>query len=249
MVKKIKEKNLENTDIQINPKPNPKSIAPLTKLVLVPVFFAVVLRYLPFAFYGNVKVYPETVPLSIIDEFLSEQDIEDIQDLIKRERRFATAVEASTGGNQGYVKFMGEEEPVNAEGNCDQIDFYSVDGKMCGFGGRIDIFRHFAATGGFWGAKETIPKLLRLFKSITLSLLTLFLSSTFTFINYYPELVKDASIMKLFESNSYTNEINKICSAGYKLDQTKEMVFHPLQINIVMMPPGQDLPLHQVCIT
>ena len=52
--------------------------------------------------------------------------------------------------------------------------------------------------------------------------------------------------MKLFESTSYNTEINKICSAGYKLDETKEMVFHPLQINIVMMPPGQDLPLHQV---
>ena len=75
-----------------------------------------------------------------------------------------------------------------------------------------------------------------------------YFSSTFTFINYYPELVEDASIMRLFESTSYKNEINKICSAGYKLDQTKEMVFHPLQINIVMMPPGQDLPLHQVCI-
>ena len=54
--------------------------------------------------------------------------------------------------------------------------------------------------------------------------------------------------MKLFESTSYNNEINKICSAGYKLDEPKEMVFHPLQINIVMMPPGQDLPLHQVTI-
>ena len=51
--------------------------------------------------------------------------------------------------------------------------------------------------------------------------------------------------MKLFESDSYQSEINKICSAGYKLGETKKMIFHPLQINIVMMPPGQDLPLHQ----
>ena len=56
---------------------------------------------------------------------------------------------------------MGEEEPANEQGGCDQIDFYTVDGKTCGFAGRIDIFRHFATTGGFWGAKETIPKLLR----------------------------------------------------------------------------------------
>jgi len=230
MVSKSKEKKAEVTDVQIRPKPTQGSNTSLTKLFLVPVFFALVLRYLPHAIYGNVKVYPETVPLSIIDNFLGEDDIQDIQDLIKRERRFATAVEASTGGDLGYVKFMGEQEPVNDEGNCDPQDMFSVDGKMCGFAGRIDIFKHFATTGGFWGAKETIPKLF---------------SSIFTFINYYPELVKDASVMKLFESTSYNTEINKICSAGYKLDETKEMVFHPLQINIVMMPPGQDLPLHQ----
>ena len=41
-------------------------------------------------------------------------------------------------------------------------------------------------------------------------------------------------------------EIHKICSAGYKLNQTQEMIFHPLQINIAMIAPGQDLPLHQV---
>ena len=158
MVSKSKEKK---TDVQIRPKPTQGSNSSLTKFVLVPVFFAVVLRYLPHAIYGNVKVYPETVPLSIIDDFLGEEDIQDIQNLIKRERRFATAVEASTGGDLGYVKFMGEQEQVNAEGICDHQDMFAVDGKMCGFGGRIDIFKHFATTGGFWGAKETIPKLFR----------------------------------------------------------------------------------------
>ena len=151
-------KEKEGENVQIRPKPTQSSNSSLTKLFLVPVFFALVLRYLPHAIYGNVKVYPETVPLSIIDDFLSEQDI---QDMIKRERRFATAVEASTGGDLGYVKFMGEEKPVNAEGNCDEQDLYTVDGKMCGFVGRVDILKHFLTTGGFWGAKETVAKLLR----------------------------------------------------------------------------------------
>ena len=161
MTKKPIETKVGNEDDQIIQKPNHGSNNWARKLVWIPVFFAVALRYLPHAFYGNVKVYPEPVPLSIIDDFLSEQDIENLQDWIKRERRFATAVEASTGGNEGYVKFMGEEVPANEQGECDQIDFYTVDGKTCGFAGRIDSFRHFATTGGFWGAKETIPKLLR----------------------------------------------------------------------------------------
>ena len=76
-------------------------------------------------------------------------------------RPLTTAVEASTGGDQDYVKFMGEQEPVNEKGECNQSDFFSVDGKFCGFGGRVDVLKHFMATGGFWGAKETVQKLSR----------------------------------------------------------------------------------------
>ena len=56
---------------------------------------------------------------------------------------------------------MGEEQPVKPDGTCDELDFFSTDGKFCGFGGRIDIVKNFLTTGGFWGAKETVPKLLR----------------------------------------------------------------------------------------
>ena len=133
----------------------------LIKIFLIPMLFAFALRYLPHAFFGNVKIYPEAIPISVIDDFLSENNILEIQNLIKREGRFATAVEASTGGDQGYVKFMGEQEPVNEEGNCDQSDFFSVDGKLCGFVGRVDVLKNFMTTGGFWGAKETIEKLSR----------------------------------------------------------------------------------------
>jgi len=115
------------------------------------------------------------------------------------------------------------------DNTCPEVDMFSTDGKTCNFGGRIDIFKHFAVTGGFWGAKETIEKLF---------------SSIFTFINYYPGLVEDPAIKELFAMPQYNAEINRICSAGYGYDDTREMVFHPLQVNIVMMPPGQDLPLH-----
>ena len=39
---------------------------------------------------------------------------------------------------------------------------------------------------------------------------------------------------------------NKLTITPNKLNQTQEMIFHPLQINIAMLAPGQDLPLHQV---
>ena len=150
-----KEKNFRNFESKISIS------SAIIKIILIPVLLAFMLRYLPHALLGNVKIYPETIPISVIDDFLSEENILEIQNLIKLERRFATAVEASTGGDQGYVKFMGEEEPVNEEGKCNEPDFFAVDGKLCGFGGRVDVLKHFIATGGFWGAKETIPKLSR----------------------------------------------------------------------------------------
>ena len=144
---------------------------------------------------------------------------------------------------------MGEQEPVNEKGKCNQSDFFSVDGKLCGFVGRVDVLKHFMATGGFWGAKETIQKLSRWkYNFITkfFIYLNINFSSIFTFINYYHNIVSDSSIQEIFDSAAYKKEINKICSAGYKLNQTQEMIFHPLQINIAMIAPGQDLPLHQV---
>ena len=149
------EKKLRNYDAKISIS------SAIIKIILIPILLAFMLRYLPHAFLGNVKIYPETIPISVIDDFLREENILEIQNLIKLERRFATAVEASTGGDQDYVKFMGEEEPVNEEGKCNEPDFFSVDGKLCGFGGRVDVLKHFMAIGGFWGAKETIPKLSR----------------------------------------------------------------------------------------
>ena len=84
-------------------------------------------------------------------------------------RRVSTAREAAGHG----VQHIGEAEPVNAEGKCDEgLFIVGNDDKTCFYGGRIDIFTHFAIGGGFWGAKETIAKLW---------------SSIYAFINYYPE--------------------------------------------------------------
>ena len=54
---KIKSKPTEHTGLNVF-------------LLIIPILFGVSLRYLPSLFYGNVRVYKEPVPLSIIDNFL-----------------------------------------------------------------------------------------------------------------------------------------------------------------------------------
>ena len=69
---------------------------------------------------------------------------------------------------------VGEEEPILPDGSCESLEFTSANGQFCHYTGRSDIFKHYAATGGWYGAKETIPKLF---------------SSIYSFINYYPEKI------------------------------------------------------------
>merc|ERR1711935_111000 len=110
------------------------------KVLLVPLVIAFTFRYLPYAFYGNSRIYEKEVPLAVIDGFLPETSIVKLQALIKRERRFATAVEAS--GDTG-VKSIGEHTLLNLDNTCPEVDMFSTDGKTCNFGGRIDLFQHF----------------------------------------------------------------------------------------------------------
>ena len=206
---------------------------PSPKWLIAPALFAVTLRYAPYAVYGNSRVYEKEVPISVIDNFLSEENVQELRDWIKDERRFATAIEAAT---QGVVS-VGEEESILPDGTCESTEFTSANNDFCHVAGRSDIFKHYAATGGWYGAKETLKKLF---------------SSIYTFINYYPDRVKDPVIQKLFKSDTYQKEVKKICAAGLGFENPSEwsarhedIHFHPLQVNIVMIPPGMDLPLHQ----
>jgi len=200
-------------------------------VILAPVVLGLVLRYVPNMLYGNTRVYDEPVPYEIMDDFLSEEVIQDLREWIKDERRFATALESAARG----VISIGEDEPIEADGSCKEGNFITTDGKTCQFGGRIDIFKHFAIGGGWHGAKETITKLW---------------NSIFSFINYYPDAVNEERIKKLFRRPEYIKKINNVCNGGFKAQGEKgevkgDVSFRPTQVNIVIVPPGMDLPLHQ----
>ena len=50
-------------------------ISQLIRIIFIPFLLAFTLRYIPHAFLGNIKVYPEAIPISAIDDFLSEENI------------------------------------------------------------------------------------------------------------------------------------------------------------------------------
>jgi hypothetical protein len=152
-----------------------------------PVIFAVVLRYAPGPgyFYGNKRVLDKPIAYEIVEDFLSESNIASLREWVFTERRFATAVDAAARG----VESIGEDEPKNAEGGCDEMTFSAgPQSETCKFSGRADIGLHFIKTGGHRGMKETPEKLI---------------SSILSFINYYPDKINDPEIKKLFEDEEY----------------------------------------------
>ena len=87
--------------------------------------------------------------------------------------------------------------------------------------------RHYFLTGGLSGAKEFYYKLL---------------SSVFA---YYQVLSKEfidtnPMMKRLFKKPEYLQAMNKLCKAN----AAGEYYFRPVQVNVVMITPGQDLPLH-----
>ena len=117
-----------------------------------------------------------------------------------------------------FQVFNGRVSNFIFQGGCDETTFTSADMKTCHFSGRLDIFKHFVVGGGYWGAKETVNKLF---------------SSIFSFINYYPEAVKEERIKKLFENETYKKKINNICKDGLKAGGNVpdgDVSFRPTQV-------------------
>ena len=155
------------------------------KWATIPIVFAVLLRYAPGYFYGNKRVLEKPIAYEIIDDFLTESDVLDLREWVFNERRFATVIDAAARG----VQSIGEDEPIKPDGTCDDMTFTaSPSSPTCKFTGRSDIAQHFVKTGGHRGMKETPDKLI---------------SSTLSFINYYPDKVNDPAIKKLFENKEY----------------------------------------------
>ena len=56
------------------------------KYFLLPVSLAILLRYGPHFVYGNRRVYKEPIPYEVMDDFLTETNIEELKEWIFSER-------------------------------------------------------------------------------------------------------------------------------------------------------------------
>ncbi len=85
------------------------------------------------------------------------------------------------------------------------------------------MFTHYAMTGGRYGAKEKLPKLI---------------SNVQSMINYlFGEDLHRPELEKLFNSEAYLVGAKAVCGPDHP-------VIERVQVNLILMMPGMDLPMH-----
>ena len=178
-------------------------------------------RLCRYALEGTQEVWKEPLDWITIPDMFSEDDITELMDFVHEKRRFLTGKEAFAEG----IQHMGEAKPPNAEGRCFGDTFLNQDG-ICTIAGRYDLGIHHFMTGGISGHKEFYEKLI---------------PSIYAFYLVMPkEHIEDNKMFdRMFANTEYRQYMNRLCSS-----QGENYFFKPQQVNVVMVTPGQDLPLH-----
>merc|ERR1711868_237539 len=123
------------------------------------------------------------------------------------------------------VQHIGEGQPPDANGICPGDMALNNEG-VCTITGRYDLAVHHFLTGGISGHKEFFPKLV---------------SSIYAFYLVMPKEHIDENKMfdRMFANPEYRQYMDRLCGG-----QGANYFFKPQQVNVVMVTPGQDLPLH-----
>ena len=175
---------------------------------------------------GNSAVFEEEQPYFEIPELFSEEEVQSLREYVLKHDRFLTGKEAFSAG----IEDNGEGIPVDENGLCPaDRDLFNTGNGLCVTPGRMDIGQHYFKTGGTTGAKEFFDKLQ---------------SSIYAFYRVLPiEFIKEEPMFQdMFKKPEYQKAMATLCQSQESVGQ--EYFFRPLQVNIVVVTPGQDLPMH-----
>ena len=118
----------------------------------------------------------------------------------------------------------GFDHPSSPGGGCDGHAFLvpSSDGSMCILPGRIDVGRHYIATGGFEALKEQHAQLINRVQS---------------FIRYIFDPLAHPALASLFADAGFVAAARSVCPPH-------KPVLDPFQTTLIAQVPGQTVPAH-----
>lgn len=187
-----------------------------SKLNVVLLFFAVLLSPALWLRYKSLPVYEKTEPWFHLTNLWTETELDNLRELVRSQKILKTAAEDFTNA----VVLI--DEPLNHEGVCPHRYLVERNGR-CVFPSRVDMASHYMKTGGRYGAKEKFTQMVNNIQS---------------FQNHiFGDDLKRPELKSLFESKDYLHAAKTVCGPNHP-------VIDRVQVNVVMMLPGQDLPMH-----
>ncbi|KAA0157136.1 hypothetical protein FNF29_00488 [Cafeteria roenbergensis] len=147
----------------------------------------------------------------------SEETLAKLDSLIEEQKSFKTAVADQTA----EVDNIGEALPIDHPGCGHPLMTPDLNFSRCMLPSRVDIARHFLSTGGPGSFQEryesSVPRLM-------------------SFIAYLFKELDSPAIRSLFDDPQYVAKATDVCRG--------RSVFDPIQLNLIVMVPGQELPMH-----
>ena len=116
---------------------------------------------------------------------------------------------------------IGERIEPNEDGSCPFRYVINKSRTYCVFMGRLDVVENYLKTGGVNGGKYTVNRLLR---------------NANSFIRMVTDRDEFDHIQELMQSDQLDGHVRDICGA--------DAIIEPFMINLLVMLPGQALPVH-----
>jgi len=164
-----------------------------------------------------VPVRAEPFEYHYLNNLFSEDQLKELDGLIEGQKTFTTAVADLTAA----VDNIGEALPASDPGCAHPLLTPDANFSRCMLPSRIDVARHYLSTGGPGNFQEryntTVPRLL-------------------SFIGYMFDKLDTPAISAMFEDEDYIAKASQVCKG--------KSVFDPIQLNLIVMLPGQELPMH-----
>lgn len=161
-----------------------------------------------------------------IPNFLSEEDFNSLNQIVKEMKDFPTNVDADlkTGGFKVRYEHIGEAEEISNDGKCKHSYLVPNPSRThCILPQRVDVGRHFITTGGPDAIRESFDKMI--------SRVSSFGRYMFQVVDKYP------TMQKLFAQDSFQAAAKRICPKD-------QQYLDPFQFNFIIQVPGQTVATH-----
>ncbi len=123
----------------------------MKNFVLFGLFVSICPQIYKFYHNYNLPIYDQAEPFYHLENLWTEQELTNLRGLVKKIGKFHTAAQDRTSNN----KFLEIRQRKNPDGTCPHLLLVpdNFDPSLCVLPGRVDMFKHYALTGGKYGAK------------------------------------------------------------------------------------------------